>query len=100
MLESLPRQLRPLTAAALGSLSGRFLSRLGSFGTNRANFAKASHGGPLKLPRRPAGSFSAPVNGIAEHFRYRLGTANEMDLKSVRLFLGTSFRVNTPDVLL
>ena len=98
MLESLPGQL-PLTAAALGSLAGRFLSGLRAFGTGRAYFAEASHGGSLKLPRRPAGSFSASVNGIAEHFRYRLGTANEMDLESVRLFFGTSFRVNTPDVL-
>ena len=71
MLESLPEQL-PLTAAALGSLAGRFLSGLGSFfGTSRSYFAETSHGGALKLPRRPAGSFSASVNGIAEHFRYR-----------------------------
>ena len=99
MLESLPKRL-PLTAAALGSLPGRFLSRFGSFGTNGSNFAQTPHRGSFKSPRRTTGSFSAPVNGIAEHFRYRLGSANEMDLKSVRLFFGTSFRVNTPDVLL
>jgi hypothetical protein len=99
MLENLPGRL-PLTTAALGSLLGRFLSRFGSFGTNGSNFAQTPHGGSFKSSRRTAGSFSAAVNGIAEHFRYRLGSANEMDLESVRLFFCTSFRVNTPDVLL
>src|SRR3954452_3040074 len=100
MLENLPGRL-PLTTAALGSSlpGGRFLPRFGAFGTNGSNFAETPHRRSFESPRGTTGSFSAAVHGVAKHLRYRLGSANEMDLESVRLFFGTSFRVNTPDVL-
>src|SRR3954466_13379047 len=99
MLEKLHRTVPLTTAPFAAAFACRFLSRLGLPGS-ACTSGQATHCRTFEFPRRTSGSFLAAVNGIAEHLRYRLGTANEMDLESVRLFFCTSFRVNTPDVLL
>src|SRR5450755_4498731 len=54
----------------------------------------------LKSSRRQTREFLSPINGIAKHFRDRLGSANKVHLKTVRLLFRTRLCIDAPDVRL
>ena len=95
MLERLDR------ADGLTTATPRFAasrSALRSSGTFKTGLFKSGHGGAFKFSGRTTGCFFAAVNGIAKHLSHSLGSANKMDLESVRLFFRTSLRINAPNV--
>jgi hypothetical protein len=53
---------------------------------------------PLKLSRSaPRSSFST-IEAVTEHFCHDTITAKKVDLKTMRLFLGACFRIDSADV--
>ena len=98
MLESLVNRTS-LTTTRFPAL-GRFTrSRLpparSRFGCRARSFRD---GALLELSRRLTSCFFASVNGVAEHFGYRSGSAKEMNLETMRLFTRFGLRIDSSDV--
>lgn len=52
----------------------------------------------LKLSRSATSGFFATMNGVAKHFGHHFRPTQKMDLKTMRLFSGSRFRIDALDV--
>src|SRR5947209_12535424 len=89
------RALRLPRSLARGLARGLASSRR-SLGSSSARSFR--HRAILETSRCSPRRFLSSVNGVAEHFRYRGGAAQKMDLEAVRLFTSFGLRINSPDV--
>jgi hypothetical protein len=100
MLEGIPADAAKLTAPRSGALPRfcRFRPANRCFQSADRALRQAAERASLEFSRSASRTFFAAVHRVAEKLRYGSGSAQQMNLKTVRLFFRARLGVDAPDV--